>query len=95
MATNYTGDPTQVRAPGPAPISFDDPVISVPAGGDARNAASVEQMVKHLADYVAALRNMGVTSLFGDGSAGDYSGSGPNLNNDKFYDNLKIGRAHV
>lgn len=90
MASNYTGDPTQVRAPGSAPIALDAPIVVFPADGDAANVASIEQLVKHLTDFVAALRNVAVTSIFGDGSDGDASGS-ITATNTKFYNNWSTG----
>lgn len=70
MPADYTGDPTSAQAPGPAPNTFGDVVIRTPVGADPRNAASVQQMVKHLADYVQLLKNI-AASVFGNGADGD------------------------
>lgn len=70
MPTDYTGDPTQARGSSDAPISFLDLVTALPAGGDPRNAASVEQAFKTLNDWVTMLKNI-QKQIFGDGAAGD------------------------
>lgn len=55
MASNYTGVATATQAPSGPPIPGGDPIASIPADGDPRNAASIAQMVKVAMDWVSWL----------------------------------------
>lgn len=55
MSTNYTGVPTATQAPSGPPVPGGAPVVRIPADGDAENAASITQMIKAVADWVAWL----------------------------------------
>lgn len=50
MSTNYTGDDTATQAPSALPAKSATPVFTLPADGDALNAASVAQALKASAD---------------------------------------------
>lgn len=55
MPTNYTGDGTAAESPALAP-SFANPVVlALPAGLEARNASSIYQAFKYLANVAAFL----------------------------------------
>ncbi len=53
MPSNYTGDSEVVQSPSPAHAPGADVVVALPTGGEARNAASVYQPFKVLADVSA------------------------------------------
>jgi len=55
MATNYTGDPTAAQTPSGAPIPDTAPIVVIPADGEAENAASITQLAKVPADWIAWL----------------------------------------
>lgn len=53
MPTNYTGNASATQAPAPTPGPGAVPVVTIPADGDADNAASIAQALKYAADYLA------------------------------------------
>ena len=53
MATNYTGNPSAVQAPSPAPGPGVAPIISLPADTDGWTVANFYQALKTLADFSA------------------------------------------
>ncbi len=53
MPSNYVGNPTATQSPGPQPGVGNYPIVSIPADGDAVNAASVAQGYKELSDFIA------------------------------------------
>jgi hypothetical protein len=55
MATTYTGNPTATQTPGSQPGVGVPPAASLPADGDAANAASIAQAHKEAMDYIAWL----------------------------------------
>jgi len=59
MATTYTPDPTAAQSPGVRPRVGVFPSLSLPADGDALNAASVAQAYKSLGDYIAYVNARG------------------------------------
>lgn len=66
MSTTYTGSPTTPEAPASAPDSITPPILTLPADGDALNAASIAQLAKCLANEVAFERLIRATG--GDAS---------------------------
>lgn len=71
MASNYTGNPTAVQAPGAAPGPGVAPIISLPADADGATFANLYQALKECADYIAWLTSLGIgAAAFGDGSDG-------------------------
>lgn len=55
MPTSYTGVATATQAPSGPPAPGGAPVVSMPNDGESENAASVYQMTKVLADFIAWL----------------------------------------
>lgn len=56
MSSNYTGNPAAVQAPAPAPGPGTVPIISIPSDTvDDMSSASIAQMFKMAADYLAYL----------------------------------------
>lgn len=55
MSTNYTGNPAATQAPGPAITPGAVPIVQLPADGDSLAAASVAQLAKESADFIAYL----------------------------------------
>lgn len=53
MSSNHTGDPTATQAPSGTPGDGTAPIVQLPSDGDALDAASVAQMGKMPADYLA------------------------------------------
>lgn len=62
MGTPYTGDPTATQAPAAQPGPGVYPIVTVPTDGDPGAAATWEQEIKALADYVAYIQE-GVAGL--------------------------------
>lgn len=53
MPIVYPGDPDVAKAPSPAPAVATTPIVQRPNGGEARNAASIEQALEMLTDHAA------------------------------------------
>jgi len=53
MSTTYTADPTATQAPADPPVKRNPVKETLPADGDAANAASIAQALKVLGDYSA------------------------------------------
>lgn len=57
MSTNYTGNLTATQAPGPTPSLGANPIVNLPADGEAGSAASITQAFKECADYLAFVQD--------------------------------------
>jgi hypothetical protein len=57
MPSNYTGNPSATQAPSPTPDAGSPPIVQTPSDGEPANAASVTQMVKVPADFIAWMQS--------------------------------------
>ncbi len=57
MPSSYTGSPTALELPSPAPAPGALPIVSRPSDGDDLDAASVEQMAKVGVDFIAHVQS--------------------------------------
>jgi len=76
MSSPYTGNPTAIQAPGPAPGPGVYPIVSLAADTDGGTMANLWQASKECADFIAYLQNQAVCSVFGDGSDGNQTFDG-------------------
>lgn len=70
FGSNYTGNPTAVEAPSPAPGAGVAPVIYLPADADGATWANLFQALKTLCDFIAYLTISAVNSAYGTGFDG-------------------------
>lgn len=78
MPTTYSGSPTSAQSPSAAPGPGVVATLSLPADGDADNAASVAQAFKVAADGLTYTWLMPLNAMFGDGSDGAATLDGTN-----------------